>query len=493
MRLNPSTTHRRHRLTPFALLGSLVLGLSLSACANLPDNSTPATLRDAASAGLPAEQSPQRPLEANWWTAFGDAQLNTLIDEALASNPSLKIVQARIARAQAGFEVTRTALSPQLGLGFEATQQLFTANGMVPKPLAGAHYATGTAQFTGSYELDFFGKNRAALDAALGQVLAAQADSEAARMVLASQVARTYFQGARLNEQFILAERVLAQRTQALRLVQSRVSAGLDTQLDLRPFEASVPESHLQLEILQEQRDLTRHALEVLISKANRPLEPYLLSYTAPLAIASVAVLPFDLLGRRADIAAARWRVEAATQDVGSARAQFYPSINLVAFAGFSSIGLDKLLDAGSSQWGVGPALRLPLFDAGRLRANFRGKTADLDLAIESYNATVLDAVRDVADQLSSQQSIQRQQVQQASVQAQAQTSYDLAVQRFGAGVVNYLVVLNSENALLTQRRQAIDLKARALDTQVALMRALGGGYQADLPTATARPSTPSH
>jgi len=180
-------------------------------------------------------------------------------------------------------------------------------------------------------------------------------------------------------------------------------------------------------------------------------------------------------------------------QRKGSARAQFYPSINLVAFAGFSSIGLDKLLDAGSSQWGVGPALRLPLFDAGRLRANFRGKTADLDLAIESYNATVLDAVRDVADQLSSQQSIQRQQVQQASVQAQTQTSYDLAVQRFGAGVVNYLVVLNSENALLTQRRQAIDLKARALDTQVALMRALGGGYQADLPTATARPSTPSH
>jgi NodT family efflux transporter outer membrane factor (OMF) lipoprotein len=198
--------------------------------------------------------------------------------------------------------------------------------------------------------------------------------------------------------------------------------------------------------------------------------------------------LPFDLLGRRADIAAARWRVEAATQDMGNARAQFYPSINLVAFAGFSSIGLDKLLDAGSSQWGVGPALRLPLFDGGRLRANLRGKAADLDAAIESYNATVLEAVHEVADQLSSQQSIERQLVQQASVQSLAQAQHDMALQRYSAGVVNALAVLNTDNALLSQRRLMIDLNARALDTRIELMRALGGGYQADLPTAKAQP-----
>jgi NodT family efflux transporter outer membrane factor (OMF) lipoprotein len=203
--------------------------------------------------------------------------------------------------------------------------------------------------------------------------------------------------------------------------------------------------------------------------------------------------LPFDLLGRRADIAAARWRVEAATQDLGNARAQFYPSVNLVAFAGFSSIGLEKLLDAGSSQWGVGPALRLPLFDGGRLRANLRGKAADLDGAIESYNASVLSAVHEVADQLSVQQSIQRQRVLQTSVQSLAQAQHEMAMQRYDAGVVNALVVLNSENALLVQRRLDIDLNARALDTQVALMRALGGGYQADLPSATAHPTTPSH
>ena len=491
MRLNPSRAHVRHRLTSWALVCSAVWGLS--ACANRPDSTLQATLRDAASVGLPTEQTPQRPVDAKWWTALGDPQLNTLIDEALASNPSLKIAQARIARAQAAFEIAGAARSPQLGLGFEATQQLFTTHGLVPKPLAGSMATTGTAQFTGSYELDFFGKNRAALDAALGLARAAQADSEAARMVLASQVARTYFQAARLQAQIALAERVLAQRSQALRLMQDRVNAGLDTQLELRPFESSLPESRLQLEILQEQRELTHHALATLISKPNLPISDVNHAMTATLNIAQTSILPFDLLGRRADIAAARWRVEAATQDLGSARAQFYPSVNLVAFAGFSSIGLDQLLAAGSSQWGVGPALRLPLFDGGRLRANLRGKAADLDSAIESYNATVLDAVRDVADQLSSQQSIRRQRVEQASVQALAQTNYDMALQRFGAGVVNVLAVLNAEHALLSQRRQTIDLNARALDTQVALMRALGGGYQADLPTATAHQSTPSH
>ena len=187
--------------------------------------------------------------------------------------------------------------------------------------------------------------------------------------------------------------------------------------------------------------------------------------------------MPADLLGRRADIAAARWRVEAASRDVANAKTQFYPNINLVAFAGFSSIGLDRLLDAGSQQWGVGPALRLPIFDAGRLRANLRGKSADLDAAVESYNAAVIDAVRDVADQIASSQAITRQQAEQRAAQTAAEGAYEIAVQRYKAGLGNYLHVLTAETSVLNQRRQAVDLAARALDTQVGLMRALGGGY----------------
>ncbi|HEY8708949.1 MAG TPA: TolC family protein, partial [Burkholderiaceae bacterium] len=179
-------------------------------------------------------------------------------------------------------------------------------------------------------------------------------------------------------------------------------------------------------------------------------------------------------------ISAARWRIEAATSDMKSAKAQFYPNINLTAFVGLSSIGLDRLIQSGSEQYGAGPAIRLPIFDSGRLRANLRGKTADLDAAIESYNGAVLEAVHEVADQISSVRAVERQQTQQAEAQTAAESAYDLARQRYKAGLSTYLTVLNAEASVLNQRRLAVDLKARALDAQIGLARALGGGYTAD-------------
>lgn len=479
MRLDHHSAGVRARLTQSALL--ILAALGLSACASMTGIQAQATLRDAPSLGLPAEQSATATLEAQWWREFGDEQLNRLMDEALASSPSLKIVQARLMRAKAAADVTDSASGPQLSATLDAMQQKFTATGMIPPPLAGSIYETGTAQLTGSWELDFFGKNRAALDAALGNARAAQADADAARTLLASSVARSYFSLARLNEQLAVAQRLLAQREQALRLVQDRVNAGLDTRLELRQSEATVPDARLQIETLQEQLTLSRHALAALLGQPNRALALDIPAQAAIKTIVTPATIPSDLLGRRADIAAARWRVEAATRDVSSARSQFYPNVNLVAFAGFSSIGLDRLLGAGSEQWGVGPALRLPLFDGGRLRANLRGKTADLDAAIESYNAAVIDAVREVADQLTSKQAVSRQQVEQRAAQTFAENAYAIALQRYEAGLGNYLNVLMAETTVLNQRRQGVDLAARALDTQVALMRALGGGYRADL------------
>ena len=143
-----------------------------------------------------------------------------------------------------------------------------------------------------------------------------------------------------------------------------------------------------------------------------------------------------------------------------------------------TAIGLNNLAKSDSRQWGIGPALTLPIFDQGALRANLRGKTADIDAAVESYNSAVIDAVHDVADQLSSIQSIGRQQAEQERAQSAAESAYDLATQRYKAGLGTYLTVLNAESSVLTQRRLAADLKARALDSQVALIRALGGGYR---------------
>ncbi len=295
-------------------------------------------------------------------------------------------------------------------------------------------------------------------------------------------MARSYFQLVRLNEQLGLARRVLVQREHSLKLVQERFQAGLDTRLELRQSEGPLPDARQQIEALREQIGLTQHALAALVGQPEHPealVVPGQLALKVPV-IAST--LPSDLLGRRADITAARWRVEAATQDVSNARSQFYPNINLVAFAGASSIGLDRLFGAGSEQWGLGPALRLPLFDGGRLKANLRGKAADLDAAIESYNANVIEAVREVTDHLVSSLSVARQQLEQRALQASVEHAYTLALQRFDAGLVSYLAVLNAETAVLSQRRQSIELTARALDNQLALMRALGGGYRSNLP-----------
>ena len=471
------------RMALVSAAGVLAAGLiatGLAGCADMSGIAPQSSLRDAHSLGLapaPADAAQQAPLQAEWWREFGDETLNGLVAQSLQDSPSLKLAQARLARAQAATEVASAATLPQVNGQLDLTRQRYTANGAVPPPLAGSISESGTAQLSASWELDFFGKNRAALDAALGSANAAWADAQAARVLLASQVARTYFQLVRLNEQAGVARRTLAQREETLKLVQDRVNAGLDTRLELRQSEGGLPEARLQLETVLEQMALTGNALKALTGQPNSDQVLVPSAQSAIKNVALAAAIPADLLGRRADIAAARWRVEASSKDVVNAKTQFYPNINLVAFAGFSSIGLGQLLNSGSQQWGVGPALRLPIFDAGRLRANLRGKTADLDAAVESYNAAVIEAVRDVADQVASSQAIVRQQAEQGAAQRAAEDAYQIAVQRYKAGLGNYLNVLTAETSVLAQRRLAVDLAGRALDTQVALMRALGGGY----------------
>lgn len=461
---------------------SLAAALVLAGCADMAGIGSHARLRDAESLGLGApvgQLNPSEGVDARWWMAFGDAQLNALIEQALEGNPNLQVARARLARAQASADVVSAAEKPQVTGSFDGTRQKFSGNYIYPSPLGGSIQETGTLQLNGSWELDFFGKNRSALDTAIGAANAAAADEQAARVMLAANVARGYVQWARLADQLTVAQRTLAQRDETLKLVRDRVSAGLDTRLELRQSEGGLPEARQQIEALNEQIQLARHSLDALVSKPNatQSLVPPALA-----AIKNIALqpnIPADLLGRRADIAAARFRVEAATSDVANAKTQFYPNINLVAFAGYQAIGFGNLLKSGSQQWGVGPAIRLPIFEGGRLRANLRGKAADQDAAIESYNATVTDAVRDVADQVASAQSITRQQTEQRNAQTAAEGAYDIAVQRYRAGLGNYLNVLTAETAVLAQRRLAVDLAARALDTQVALARALGGGYAA--------------
>ncbi|CAM5795714.1 RND transporter OS=Rhizobacter sp. Root404 OX=1736528 GN=ASC76_15215 PE=3 SV=1 [Rhizobacter fulvus] len=468
-----------------AIASSVVL--TLGGCASSAGIAPVAQTIAPASVGLDANAvASALPLAADWWHAFGDSTLDGLVERALAGNPSLKVAQARLERAQAVIAGAQSADGLKVNGEFDATRQRFSKNGIYPPPLGGGIFTIGTAQIGASYDFDFFGRNRAAIEAAVGAQRAAQADVQAARIVLASNVARTYVQLGRLFEQRDVAARALKQRDETLSLIRQRVSGGLDTNVELRQGEGLLPESRQQIEQLDEQVALARHTLAALTAQAPNALDALVVPLRTVQAVAVPDTLPADLLGRRADIAAARWRIEAATSDVKNAKASFYPNINLTAFVGLNAIGLDRLVRSGSEQYGIGPALTLPIFDAGRLRANLRGKTADLDAAIESYNGAVLDAVHDAADQISSVRSIARQQAEQAKAQAAAESAYDLATQRYKAGLGSYLTVLNAESTVLNQRRLATDLKARALDVQIALIRALGGGYAEPVTQTTA-------
>jgi NodT family efflux transporter outer membrane factor (OMF) lipoprotein len=457
------------------LAGATVL---LAGCAN-PGGIRPThALSEATAYGATPTQTPWP--TARWWSEYGDADLDRLVDQALAGQPSLKNVQARLQLAQAAADAAGAARLPRVDGSADLTNQRISENGIYPPPLAGSTLWLNNAQVAASWELDLFGRQRAALESSIGQLRAVQADVQAARVQLASNVAIAYFNLASLIEAREVAIQSQQQREQVLALVRQRITAGLDTVVELRQAEGLIAQSRVEIEALGEAISRARHALAELAGQNPQALDTFAPTLAAVRSRPLPQGLPADLLGRRADLVAQRWRVEAALRDVDVARAQFYPNVSLTAFIGLSSIGLDRFIEAGSRTYGGGPALHLPIFDAGRLRANLSAKSADVDAAVEGYNGALLHALREVADELTSLQSLENQRRAQQDATAAADSAFELARQRYQAGLGNFLVVLTAQTNVLTQRRAATDLKARHLASEVALSRALGGGFEID-------------
>lgn len=471
-------------------LAAALAALSLlAACAPLPKLAEPARAYQGAELGLKNESSAAlTALHSDWWRAYGDAALDALLERALASHPSLAQAQARIARAGAGIENAQAADRPTVGVGADITRQRYTEHGLVPPPVAGSVRTSANLQAGISYDWDFFGRHAAALQAAVGQERAAQADAAAARLNLSSALVRSWLDLGRVLAQRELLAEQLRQGEQSLALVRQRVQAGLDNAPVQRSAELPLPELRRQDLALQAQAELLRHQLAALSAQPQEAVAALQPRLPQALNLGSEGSLGVDLLGRRPDVVAARWRVEAATQGVAEARAQFYPNVNLTAFAGFNSLGLDQLLKSGSRQLGFGPSLRLPIFDTGRLRAQLKGNAAELDGAVAAYNGALLEALREASDQLSLLDSLARQDAEQTQTVAHLQASRDLARQRYEAGLGNYLAVLSAEQNLLQQRRSQLELQAQRLGTQVALVRSLGGGWnEAAAPMAQAQ------
>ena len=474
---------------------SLLLALLVAGCAStggLAPESSLTGANDLASRRSLAAQpvSPDAWPDAAWWKSFGDSNLDALIDEALAGSPTLKVAAARTRKAVASAESAKASLYPQVNADFAATRERFPAHGSVPPPAAASWNTQYQLQATLGWELDFWGKNRAAYESALGQAKATEIDAAAARLALAVSVAQAYVQLQRDYAQRDVASATLARRERIYALTRDRNAAGIDSRLELKQAESALPAAREEIEQIDESIALTRNQLAALLGQG--PDRGLAIPRPAAQAIGRVAlptVIPAELIGRRPDIAARRARVQAASKDIDVAKAEFYPNVNLAAFIGLQSLGASGFLSAASRMIGFGPAVSLPIFDAGRLRANLAGRDADYDIAVEKYNQALADGLRDVVDQLASIRSVEAQRAQQVQALAMAQEAYDLALLRYREGIGNYLQVLSVEQPLLAQQSLDVDLHSRELALSIQLIRALGGGY-AEAPSPIAAAAT---
>jgi NodT family efflux transporter outer membrane factor (OMF) lipoprotein len=422
---------------------------------------------------------------SDWWTSLGDPQLDGLILEALRDSPDMQVAQARAHQASAQAYAADAQRRPTVDAQASVSRSRLSRE---QDPIGqGERYGTlRTLDAVFDYNFDLWGGQRANWEAALGQARAAEVDHQAARLTLAADVARAY---SRLGQAYIvddLAQEDLKRTGQMLTLSKRRLSAGVDSDYQYQQTESVAATSQEQAIDARKRVQSARIALAVLLGKgpdrAAEILRPRVLQ---PAAVALPSVLPAELLGRRPDLIAARWRVEAAGKGIEASKTRFYPNLNLSASAGVQSLLGDALLGGPSRFFNVGPTVSLPLFDGGRLRADLDARDADYELAVAQYNRSLVQALGDVSDTINQLQALDRQIVAQQRAASVAQQSYDTGTQRYGSGIGNYLDVLTIEQQLLQAQRQLASLHAEQLDLSITLMQALGGGYPA--PQATAR------
>lgn len=485
-RLSPAAVPQVAR--PLALV--LSAALALAGCATPGDSAPRGRLAEPTPLAASLSQGSAAWPEERWWTAFGDAQLDQLIDTALADAPSIQVAEARLRQAQAQADAYGAARQPSAEIGLDVTRQRYTETGAIPPPLAGSTRTSGRLAADFAYDLDFWNRNRSLFQSALSRQQAAAAEAQGARLILAAALARAYGDLERLYALQDVARDQLAQRQRLLELQQRLLAAGLVAESDTALAESLAAASRQEQQALAEQIVLQGHFIAALAGQG--PDFAATLQRLAPQISAAdlPTVLPADLLGRRPDLVAARWRVEAAQGNAAAARSEFYPNVNLLAFIGYSSIGLSNLLKSASGIAGLGPAISLPLFDGGRRRANLEGAHADQDLAVAQYNQTLVDAVRDVADQAASLQSLAGQARESNLALSQAERARSLARQRFAAGLASEGAALTAETPWLERRRVEAELRQRQLVARIGLIKALGGGYGAAPPASISTQNT---
>lgn len=466
-------------------IAALLAAVALSACTTIPQS--------APFASEPSQAKKVNPIDSVngelWWKGLGDAQLQTLLTQAFNNSPSLAMAEARLNQAQAAVSQYRASSAPQVGLNATAYEGKQSYNYLFPKEAVPQGYQDyGQATLSFNWELDFWGKNRAAIAAASTNAQAAAADAAQARLVLSTAIANAYIELDRLYQERDLAERAVAIRQDSAHLVQQKLDNGVSNQAQNEQARAGIYAAQADLDALDEQIDLNKHLIAMLTGAAPdfaATLKRPSLAANAQAFGAVPERIDLNLIGRRPDVIAARWRAEAASAHIKQAHAAFYPNINLAAYVGAQALGLNNLFSSGSDIGQVGPAISLPLFDGGALKANLKSAESEHALAIASYNQDVLVAMQQVADTLTSQKALKSRLDNSEQALTAYEKAYSLSKLRYDGGLSDYTTLLVAEQSLLNQRRVVADLRSRALTLDVALIKSLGGTYADNTDTST--------
>ena len=472
-----------------AMLATTVAML-LSGCAAVPDLGPEPAIRSAQS--VEAQQSLSAPQAAwpadDWWTAYGDPQLTALIEEGLRNAPDMAIAAARFRQAQAMAQQAGAATLPSADLDASANATKQSYNMGLPKEFVPQGWlGTGRVALDLNFDLDLWGKNKAALAAATPR--AAEIDARQARLALTTGIADAYADLARLYDEAEVQQRTLDIRLASQKLAADRRANGLETRGSVRQADATVSSAKAQLAGAKLAIALRQHQIAALIGAGpdrglsiTRPSEGQL----SPLG------LPADVTTNLV----ARPRTEAAAKRIKVARADFFPAVRLSALIGVQSLGyntvftgtgasggpspfIDTLFKKDSIFGNAGPAISLPIFHGGALRGQYRNARAVYDQAVANYDKTVLTAYQEVADAVTSRRALEQRLADARAAFAASRDAYDVAQKRYKGGLSPYIDVLNVEDQLLAAQRAVSDLEASAFSLDIALIRALGGGFTA--------------
>jgi NodT family efflux transporter outer membrane factor (OMF) lipoprotein len=464
-----------------------VMLLAGAGCAQLPRaHSSPAVKQIAELGTAQSFSAPEAAWPGEgWWRAYQDPQLDALIGEALRASPDLDLARARLSAAAGSAQIAGAARLPEVTADALLSEGKQSYNYLTPRqalPQGWKDYGFATLNLT--WELDFWGKNRSALAAALSEQRAAEVEIAQASLILSTSVASAY---AGLVDLYTLRDNAadtLALRDRTVALFRQRHGFGLETLASVRQVEARQAAAQAELLGLDERIGLQKNAIAALLGAGpdrglaiTRPTAQFAGSAGLPANLAS------DLIGRRPDVIAARLRTEAAARRIDEKKAGFYPSVNLIALVGVQSLGIHNLFQSGSDIGSAGSAISLPVFNTRRLQGQLRGARAEYDAAVATYNGTLSNALREVADAATSRKSLDAELAASRAAVSAAAEAHQIISDRYRGELATYLDVLTAEDALISARRSEAELETRALILDVSLVRALGGGFTSDHPS----------